>query len=96
MKFYITSMFIYTCSFDIVIVDVVVNDLLNGNSQLKINQLIENIKEITQKCVSFGVDKICFVIGVYNKGRFVNIRKFMYYFQIFVEILAFYISITGT
>ena len=31
---------------DIVIIHVGVNDLLNGNSQFKINQLIENIKEI--------------------------------------------------
>ena len=32
--------------------------MLNENSQLKINQLIENIKKITQECVSFGVKKI--------------------------------------
>ena len=32
---------------DTAIVHVGVNDLLNGNSQLKINQLIENIKKIT-------------------------------------------------
>ena len=38
---------------DTAIVHVGVNDLLNGNSQFKINQLIENIKKITQKCVSF-------------------------------------------
>ena len=43
---------------DTVIVHVRVNDLFNGNSQLKINQLIENIKKITQKPVSFGVKKI--------------------------------------
>ena len=43
---------------DTVIIHVGVNDLLNGNSQLKVNQLIENIKKITEKCVSFGVKKI--------------------------------------
>ena len=43
---------------DTVIIHVGVNDLLNENSQLKINQLIENIKKITQECVSFGVKKI--------------------------------------
>ena len=43
---------------DTVIVHVGVNDLLNGNSQFRINQLIENIKKITQKVVSFGVKKI--------------------------------------
>ena len=43
---------------DTVIVHVGVNDLLNGNSQLKVNQLIENIKKITEKYVSFGVKKI--------------------------------------
>ena len=32
--------------------------MLNGNSQLIVNQLIENIKKITEKCVSFGVKKI--------------------------------------
>ena len=32
---------------DTAIVHVGVNDLLNGNSQLKINQLIENIKKVT-------------------------------------------------
>ena len=32
--------------------------MLNGNSHLKINELIENIKKITQKCVNFGVKKI--------------------------------------
>ena len=37
------------------IIHVGVNDQLNGNRQLKINQLIENIKKVTQKCVSFGV-----------------------------------------
>ena len=31
--------------------------MLNENSQLKINQLIQNIKKITQKCVRFGVKK---------------------------------------
>ena len=41
-----------------VIVYVGVNDLLNGNSQLKINQSIANIKKITQKRVSFGVKQI--------------------------------------
>ena len=60
---------------DIVIIHVGVNDLLNGNSQLRVNQLIENIKKITEKCVSFGVKKICFGIGVYKKGRLTNIRK---------------------
>ena len=44
---------------DTIIVHVGVNDRLNENSQLKINQLIGNIKKITQKCVSFGVKKIC-------------------------------------
>ena len=43
---------------DTVIIHVGVNDLLSGNSQLKVNQLIENIKKITQKCVSSGVKKI--------------------------------------
>ena len=43
---------------DTIIVHVGVNDRLNENSQLKINQLIGNIKKITQKCVSFGVKKI--------------------------------------
>ena len=43
---------------DNVIVHVGVNDLLNGNSKLKRYQLIENIKKITQKCVSFRVKKI--------------------------------------
>ena len=43
---------------DTAIAHVGVNDLLNENSQFKINQLIENIKKITQKCVSFGVKKI--------------------------------------
>ena len=43
---------------DTIIVHVGVNDRLNERSQLKINQLIENIKKITQKCVSFGVKKI--------------------------------------
>ena len=43
---------------NIVIVHVGVNDLLNGNGQLKINQLSENIKKITQQCVSFWVKKI--------------------------------------
>ena len=41
-----------------VIVYVGVNDLLNGNSQLKINQSIANIKKITQKRVSFGIKQI--------------------------------------
>ena len=40
---------------DTAIIHVGVNEQLNGNSQLKINQLIENIKKVTQKCVSFGV-----------------------------------------
>ena len=43
---------------DTAVVHVGVNDLLNGNIQFNINQLIENIKKITQKCVSFGVKKI--------------------------------------
>ena len=43
---------------DTAIAHVGVNDLLNENSQFKINQLIENIKKITQKCVSFTVKKI--------------------------------------
>ena len=43
---------------DTIIVHVGVNDRLNENSQLKTNQLIGNIKKITQKCVSFGVKKI--------------------------------------
>ena len=43
---------------DTIIVHVGVNDRLNVNSQLKTNQLIGNIKKITQKCVSFGVKKI--------------------------------------
>ena len=43
---------------DTVFVYVGVNDLLIGNSQLKINQLIENINKITQKFVSFRVKKI--------------------------------------
>ena len=43
---------------DTIIVHVGVNDLLTGNSQFKINQLIENIEKITQKYVSFGVKKI--------------------------------------
>ena len=38
---------------NIVIVHVGVNDLLNGNGELKINQLSGNIKKITQQCVSF-------------------------------------------
>ena len=53
---------------DTVIIHVGVNELVNGNSQLKINQLIENTKKSTQKCVSFGVKKICSGIGVYKKG----------------------------
>ena len=32
--------------------------MLSRNSQLKVNQSIENIKKITEKCVSFGVKKI--------------------------------------
>ena len=43
---------------DTVIVHVEVNDLRDENSQLKINQLIENIKKITLKCVSFRERKI--------------------------------------
>ena len=43
---------------DTTIVHIGVNDLLNGNSQFKINQFIENIKKIAQKSVSFGVKKI--------------------------------------
>ena len=43
---------------DTIIVHVGVNDRLSENSQLKTNQLIGNIKKITQKCVSFGVKKI--------------------------------------
>ena len=43
---------------DTVIIHVGVHDLLNGNSQLKVNELIENIRKITEKCVSFGVKKI--------------------------------------
>ena len=43
---------------DTIIVHVGVNDLLTGNSQFKINQLIENTEKITQKYVSFGVKKI--------------------------------------
>ena len=59
MKFYITSdVHLKEKLIDTVIIHVGVNDLLNGNSQLKINQLIENIKKITQKCVSFGVDNM--------------------------------------
>ena len=61
---------------DSVIVHVGVNDLLNGNSQLKRCQLIENIKKITQKCVSFGVKKIYVLVFVFTtKGRFANTRK---------------------
>ena len=43
-----------------VIVHVGVNHLLNGNCQLKRYQLIEIVKKITKKCVSFGVKKIYF------------------------------------
>ena len=43
---------------DTVTVYVGVNDTLSWNSQLKISQLIENIKKISQKYVSFGVKKI--------------------------------------
>ena len=43
---------------DTITIHVGVNDLLNGNNLLKVNQLIENIKKITKKCVSFGVKKI--------------------------------------
>ena len=57
---------------DTTIVHVGVNDLLNGNSQFKINQLIENIKKM---CQFWSEENICFGIGVYNKGRFANIRK---------------------
>ena len=53
---------------DTIIVHVGVNDRLNESSQLKINQLIENIKKITQKCVSFGVKKI-YVSGLVFTAR---------------------------
>ena len=53
---------------DTIIVHVGVNDRLNENSQLKTNQLIGNIKKITQKCVSFGVKKI-YVSGLVFTAR---------------------------
>ena len=81
---------------DTVIIHVGVNDLVNGNSQLKVNQLVENIKKITEKCVSFGVKKICIGIGVYKKGKFTNFRKSSCItFKFFLEIMALYISIIG-
>ena len=46
---------------DTVIAHVGVNDQLSGIILLKINQLIKNIKKITQKCVSFGVKKTYFL-----------------------------------
>ena len=52
---------------DTVIVHVGVNDLLNGNSQLKRYQL--------KMCQFRSEENICFGIGVYNKGRLTNIRK---------------------
>ena len=56
-----------------VIVHVGVNDLLNGNSQLKRYQIIENIKK--KMCRFWSEENICFGIGVYDKRRFSNIRK---------------------
>ena len=50
---------------DTVMIHVGVNNLLNGNSQLKVNQLIENIVKITEKCVSFGF--------VYIDNRNINV-----------------------
>ena len=54
--------------FDTAIVHVGVNDLFNGNSQFKINQLIESIKKITQTCVSVGVKKI-YLSGLVSSTR---------------------------
>ena len=52
---------------DIELIHVGVNDLLIRNSLLKVNQLIENIKKITQKCVSAGVKKIYVSILVFTR-----------------------------
>ena len=58
---------------DLAIVRVGVNYLLSRNNQFKLNRLIENIKKITQKCVSFGVKKI-YVSGLVFTTR-VGLQK---------------------
>ena len=46
-------------SFEVVIIHIVVNDIISNKSSPDFNHFLKNIKNIVQKCRSYGKENIC-------------------------------------
>ena len=46
-----------------------VNNLLNSNTPYRIGELLQNLKMVTAKCISLGVEKMESLCGILLNGR---------------------------